>query len=514
MANRQLVLTFDIGTQSARALLANARGDILSKYQLAYEKPYYSLHAGWAEQAPAFYWDAICAVSKGLRLQSGALWDDIIAVTCTTIRDTSVCIGHDMQPVRDAILWLDKRETKGMAPIPAANRMLFKVAGLSDYTDQIRRESASNWLIQNEPDNWQKTDKFVLLSAYFNLRFTGRLVDSVANIIGHLPFDAKYNDWVKSGDHRRCLFNIENDKLCDLVEAGTILGGVTAQAAADTGIAEGLPFVVTGSDKGCETLGLSCLREDSAAISFATIASLQVTTNKYFEPKPFIPPYPAVAGGYNPEVETYRGYWLISWFKKEFAAKEVADAQALDCSPEDLLNARLKEIPPGCDGLMLQPTFTGNAITPHAKGAIIGFSDVHTRIHIYRAIIEGVNFSLLEGLREIESRGKLQVKKLFVAGGGSRSSEICQITANMFGLPLYRTQTHEACGIGSSLVAFVTMGIYKDYDEAVAAMVHVQDEFLPDMREHAVYKELFEKIYCRIFDSLAPLYHQLGNILK
>lgn len=513
MKKQPLVLTFDIGTQSARALLVDAAGTIVSKVQQSYEKPYYSLHPGWAEQQPAFYWDMICKTAQALKAQSGALWGDVIAVTCTTIRDTSVCMDSDNQPVRDAILWLDKREAKGLPPIPVANKIMFKVAGLSSYTDQVRRESASNWLIQNEPETWRKTSKFVLLSAYFNFMFTGRLVDSIANIIGHLPFDAKYNGWVKSGDNRRCLFNIENDKLCELVEAGTELGGITPEAARATGIPQGTPFIVTGSDKGCETLGLSCLREDSAAISFATIASLQVTTDRYFEPKPFIPPYPAVAGGYNPEVETYRGYWLISWFKKEFASKEVADAASLGCSPEDLLNQRLQEIPPGCEGLMLQPTFTGNAITPHAKGAIIGFSDAHTRIHIYRAIVEGVNFSLIEGLREIERRGKLQVKKLFVAGGGSRSAEICQITANMFGLPVYRTQTHEACGIGSSMVAFVSSGIYKDYNEAAAAMVHIRDEFVPDMAEHALYRALFEKIYCQIFNSLAPLYKELNGLL-
>ena len=65
-------------------------------------------------------------------------------------------------------------------------------------------------------------------------------------------------------------------------------------------------------------------------------------------------------GHYTPEIEIFRGYWLISWFKKEFAQKEVMEALESDIQPEELLNRRLKEIPAGCDGFLLQPYFTPN----------------------------------------------------------------------------------------------------------------------------------------------------------
>ncbi|WP_322413310.1 FGGY-family carbohydrate kinase, partial [Clostridium perfringens] len=147
-----------------------------------------------------------------------------------------------------------------------------------------------------------------------------------------------------------------------------------------------------------------------------------------------------------------------------------------------MLNERLKEIPPGCNGLIFQPYFTPGVVMPKARGAIIGFSDIHTRTHIYRAIIEGINFALLDGMRTIERRGKLKVDKVFVAGGGSRSDKICQITANMFGIPVCRIQTHEASGLGSSIVAFISKGVFSNIDEAVEAMVHIKDEFIPDMK--------------------------------
>jgi sugar (pentulose or hexulose) kinase len=53
----------------------------------------------------------------------------------------------------------------------------------------------------------------------------------------------------------------------------------------------------------------------------------------------------------------------------------------------------------------------------------------------------------------------VEVKKIFIAGGGSQSAEICRITASQFGLPVYRTQTHEVTAIGAAMTAFAAKGI-------------------------------------------------------
>jgi sugar (pentulose or hexulose) kinase len=143
---------------------------------------------------------------------------------------------------------------------------------------------------------------------------------------------------------------------------------------------------------------------------------------------------------------------------------------------------------------------------PKARGAIVGFSDIHTRAHIYRAIIEGINFALMDGLYTMQKRGRVKIQKLFIAGGGSQSDTVCQITANMFGLPAYRIQTYEATGLGSALVAFASMGVYKDAYEAAAKMVHIKDEFLPDPKEREMYKFLFDEVFRKIFGKLLPLY--------
>lgn len=166
----------------------------------------------------------------------------------------------------------------------------------------------------------------------------------------------------------------------------------------------------------------------------------------------FIPPYDSILPGhYTPEIEIFRGYWLISWFKKEFAQKEVIEAVELKLQPEELLNRRLKEVPAGCDGLVLQPYFTPNLTMPDAKGAVIG-------------------------------------------------------------LPVVRTQTHEVSGIGSAIPAFVSLGVFKNYKEALRVMVHKKDVFKPNRCQHEIYEKLYEEVYKQIYPKLSGIYAKMSEI--
>lgn len=507
MPNDPLVLTIDMGTQSARALLCDKQGNILAKAQKKYDPPYFSKQPGWAEQAPAFYWQAVCECCAQLKRELEPLFARVAAVTVSTIRDSCLCLDEHMEPLRDVILWLDTRES-GNTKLPPVTAALYRLVGMSDTATLQRRVSACNWLAEHEPELWQKTKKFVMLSAWLNYKLCGNLCDAIASTVGHIPFSQKNRKWMTPNDLTRPIFDVRDDQCYDLVQAGETMGRITAQASAETGIPEGLPLIATGSDKACETLGLGCMTPDTAALSFGTTATVEITLPGYVEPFPFIPPYASIMPGYyTPEVEIYRGYWLISWFKKEFAAKERMEAESAGVSVEEILNRRLHEVPPGCGGLMLHPYFTPGLVMPHARGSLIGLSDSHTRMHFYRAIIEGINFALMEGLANIEKRGKCKAKRLMVAGGGSQSAEILQITANMFGLPVQRVHTHEVTGLGSSLAAFVALGVYPDYQSAVDAMVRPQEPFMPDEEEHQLYKKLYDSTFIKVFDKLEPFYH-------
>lgn len=514
MSNNPLVLSFDCGTQSTRALLFDKKGNILCKSKIAFE-PYFSAKDGYAEQHAEFYWDKFAEAAKTLKAKAGDSWNDIIAVSVTTIRDTCVCVDKDMKPLRPIILWLDARTCSKPIHIPLMNKAIFKLSGM--YEPVIKQGIASkcNWIMQNEPEIWEKTDKYLMFSGYLNYLLTGRVVDSVASMIGHVPFDYKNLRWQTPKALTYCVTPVPKEKLCELAHPGDILGYITKEAAEYTGIPEGLPLVAAGSDKGCETLGTGCVGDGVASLSFGTTATVQITTDKYVEPTSFMPAYPAmIKGKYNPETQIFRGYWMVTWFKKEFAAHEEKLAEERGVSPESILDEMLNKIPAGSDGLVLQPYWSPILKAPEAKGAVIGFSDKHTRAHLYKAIIEGIGYGLVEGLQEMERRAKYKVNYLTVSGGGSVSNMVCQMTADMFGLPVKRVQTYETSSLGAAMTAFLAMGIYKDMEEAQKNMVRYTDTFLPDMKNHRLYQLIYEKVYKKIYSNVKPLYEGLKEVKR
>ena len=512
--NDPLVLVFDIGTQSARAVLVDRNGSILGQIREAYDTPYYSLRPNWAEQSPDYYFHRLSAACARLRAASGEDFARVAYVTITVFRDTAVCMGEDGRPLRDCILWMDQRRAENPPPMPASRRALFSLVGMSETIDMLQRTSACNWIAENEPELWAKTDKYVCLSTYLNYRLTGRIADSSASLLAKIPYDYKHRRWDEHG-LTRCAYDVPDRMLCEIVPSGTVLGGITEEAAWQTGIPRGTPVIASGSDKGCETIGLGVIRPDQAALSFGTSCSVQFTTKKYFEPTPFMPAYPAVPNDmYNPEIQLLRGYWMLTWFKENFARDVVEEAIQKGCSAEELLDARLGEVPPGSEGLLVLPHWTPGLSTPNTRGAVIGFTDTHTRLHLYRAIIEGLNFGLMEGMRGMEKRSGQKIARLYLGGGGSRSREICQITADMFGLPVSRTQTNEASALGAAVCVNVATGAYDSYENAIEHMVHIRDTFEPDPAVHAVYQRIYDEVFTDYYKTVTPLHKRLGSLMK
>lgn len=510
-----LVLTFDVGTQSARCLLVNKIGEFEDICQVKYDEPYYSRNPGWAEQRPEFYYDKLCEIAAVLCSRNQEKLGRIIAVTISTIRDTVLCLDEHNEPLRDIILWLDKRKAAYENPFGTLKELMFKLVGMGEAAKIIYRASVGNWIMQNQPEIWEKTAKYVMLPTYLNYKFTGNLVDSIANMIGHIPFDYKNRRWMSENGLTRCICNVPSEKLCKLVPSGAVIGHITEEVSRKTGIPEGLPLIATGSDKGCETLGLSVVNSNQIALSFGTTATIQMAVHKYFEPQKFMPAYPAVDNSmYNPEIEIYRGFWLLSWFIREFGAEERLEAKKRGCSPEKLLDEQIERISPGSDGLLLQPFWTPGVMNPNSLGAVVGFSDFHTRYHFYRSIIEGLDFELYHSLKNMEKRSGLRIDEIFVGGGGAKSDIVCRITADIFGIPVKRIQTHEACSIGASMVAFVAKGTFKDYNEAIRHMVREKDVFEPNPENHRTYMTLYNKAYRKIFGKLNPINKKIMGIYK
>lgn len=509
------VISIDCGTQSLRASIFSEKGELLAFEKIEYE-PYYSLNVGWAEQSPNVFWESLCKATSKLSEKEPKLFNTIEGVGLTTQRATVVVVNERGEPLRDAILWLDEREASGTPNLTFLENIAFSIIGMKEAANMAYKRSRANYLKIFEPRTWEKVHKYMLLSGYLTYKLVGEFLDSKASQVGFIPFDYKKQEWISNPNHFKWrLFGIDKEKLPKLVESTNIIGYITNKASKETKLKAGLPVIAVGGDKQCETLGMGCIESESANISLGTTATIQTTTTKYIEPIPFMPSYPSILPGrYHPEIGVFRGYWLISWFKKEFAQHEVKEAEALKTTAENLLNDRIRQIPPGSEGLMLLPTWTAGLDKPFSRGAIIGFSEKHKRIHIYRAIIEGINYALINGLEKLEKKTKCKVKKIGLSGGGAISDEIAQITADMFGVPTYRAQTNETASLGCAIATFIGIGAYKSPQEAVRHMVHVKKEFYPNYVNTNIYREYYEEIYKKIEHLLTPTYKKLKKITR
>ncbi len=508
---RDKILAIDSGTQSVRALVFDTQGRLLRKVKVAQE--HRSPRPGWAEQDADYYWEKLCEATRAVLQETSP--GQLAAVALTTQRNTVVPVDAEGRPLRPAIVWLDQRRATRWPKVSALWRGLFALAGMSSTLRYFQAESEANWLAEHEPEVWEQTAKFLFLSGYLLWRLTGRFVDSVGSQVGFVPFDYKRLEWAPPSDWKWQALPVTRSMLPDLVPPGQVLGEVTARAAEGTGIPEGLPVVSAAADKACEVLGAGGLTPEVACLSYGTTATVNTTHERYVEAVRFLPPYPAaLPGAYNLEIQIYRGYWLVSWFKREFGYRETLRARELGVSPETLFDELVRQVPPGSMGLVLQPYWSPGVKLPgpEARGAIVGFGDVHTRAHVYRAILEGLAFALREGLERCERRVGFRAQKVRVAGGGSQSDEAMQITADVFGLPAERPHVYEASGLGAAICAAVGVGLHPGFPAAVRAMTRVGARFEPEPSRQATYEALYREVYRKLYQRLQPLYRRIQKI--
>ena len=515
MQTKDLLLAVDSGTQSTKALVFDGAGRLVAGESVPLEA-YFSNRPGWAEQKPEVFWQALCRACRRLFHNPHVSADRIAGMALTTQRGTVVNLDRSGEPLRPAIIWLDQRKTYGLPPLGGLWGTLFRLVGLSGTIRYFQAEAEANWICTHQPDVWKRTYKYLLLSGYLTYRLTGRFVDSVGCQVGYLPFDYKQLRWAGRRDWKWNLLPVDRGQLPELVPPGRILGEITSSAAQETGLPKGLPLIAAAADKACEVLGSGSLDSSICCLSYGTAATINVTHKKYVEAIPLLPPYPAAIPGWHTlEVQIYRGYWMVSWFKEQFGHPEQKEADRRGVTAERLFEDLIAEIPPGSMGLMLQPFWTPGLRNPgpEAKGAVIGFGDVHTRAHLYRSILEGLAYALREGKERIEKRSNIPITGIRVSGGGSQSRSAMQLTADIFGMPAARPHLYETSGLGAAITAGVGLGFHSDYPSAVAAMTRTGEVFDPDMQNHRIYDAPYRQVYLKMYKRLKPFYKSIRDIV-
>ncbi|MGQ0587691.1 MAG: FGGY-family carbohydrate kinase [Gammaproteobacteria bacterium] len=515
MSEAKLLLAIDVGTQSARAIVFDARGHLVARAQRVFEPTYHSPQPGWGEQHPDTYWESVVACVRELWVGGSVRPADIAGISLTSQRATMVCLDGGGHVLRPAILWLDQRRCDQPPPLGPLWRSLFWLAGAGGLIRHFQQEAEANWLAQHQPALWHETRKYLFLSGYLSFRLTGNFVDSSGCQVGYVPFDYRRQAWAKHGDWKWRAVAIRPDQLPELVAPGQRLGHLARIAAEQLGLPSRLPVIAAAADKACEVLGSGAVEPDVAALSFGTTATINTTQARYVEVQRLLPAYPAaLPGAWNTEVQIYRGFWMVSWFKREFAQREQALARERNVPVESLFDELVRGVPPGSQGLTLQPYWSPGVRDPgpEAKGAIIGFGEVHTRAHFYRAILEGLAYGLRAGREQIERRTGRRIRRLVIAGGGSQSDTAMQISADVFGLPAERPEAGDTSALGAAINLAVGLGIHPDYRTAIGAMTRVGARFTPDPVAHRTYTRLYNEVYAPLYPRLRPLYERIREI--
>jgi sugar (pentulose or hexulose) kinase len=220
----------------------------------------------------------------------------------------------------------------------------------------------------------------------------------------------------------------------------------------------------------------------------------------------------AIPNAWDIEMFIHRGFWMVTWFKQEFGAREAVEAAKRGVAPEVIFDEVIRSIPPGSMGLVLQPYWSPMVYNKFAKGSMIGFGAVHTRAHIYRAILEGIGFELRRLSEVVQQRMGVKFKEIRVGGGGSKSDTAVQIAADMFGLPVSRMATSEISALGAAIDTAVATGIHPNFEVAVKAMVRKGKTFEPNPQSMKIYNDLYNDVYKKLYTIMEPVNRRIAQI--
>jgi xylulokinase len=435
-----MLLGIDLGTGSVKALLLDADGTVLAEssqpYSVKSQKP------GWAETDPEAWWKAVGVVVGRL-----AAPHRIEAIGLSGQMHGVVLADREGQPLRPAILWADMRsrdELDAYRQLPAdlqwrlANPITAGMAGPTLlWLRKQERDlyTAARWVLQ--PKDWLR------------LRLTGEIATEPSDASGTLLFDVRSHQW--AFDVIEAL-HLRTDWLPTLISSSCIAGHLTAQAAHNLGLEEGIPVVAGAADTAAAMLGSCLLGPGMVQLTIGSGAQI-------------IMPLAQPNADQSLRTHLYCAALPAQWYR--LAAIQNAGL-ALDWVREILglswseVYEAANVVPLGCEGLTFLPHLTGERtphLDPHARGAWVGLGLHHTRSHLMWAALEGVAFAIKQGMEAIASPDS-PITTLRLAGGGSLEPAWRQRLATILQVPLYSITVPTASARGAAILAGLGIGVY------------------------------------------------------
>ncbi len=503
----QYLFGIDIGTQSTRAALIDLDGHVIASastpQNMAAPRP------GWAEQDPQIWWQTTIQNIRRVFEISDIAPAQVLAIGVSgqmhgtvPIDTQGELLAHNVQ------LWCDKRPAQLVDQFTARpeTAAAYQIAGSPPVASWLGFKIL--WEKIHRPEIYTCTWKFLLPKDYINLMLTGVAATDHSEASGAFLMDAATEDW---SDELITLLGLDRAKLPDIKASAAVIGQVTDQTAALTGLSAGTPVVTGGGDMLCMLLAAGITRPGIASDVTGTSGIFSVFTEK-----PVLDPQLMnlhhVMPGWIPFGIIDSGGGALKWFRDACCESEKERAQSQGIDTYDLLSEMATEIDPGAEGLLFFPYLMGERTlgTPYARGVFFGLTPRTGKGAMVRAIKEGITFELRRTLEIVENAGH-SIDLIYHNGGGARSELWNQIKADIYQKPVRTFESSEGGILGAAILAGVGAEVYPDPAAGAEKCLHVAQEFIPNPANYSRYDALY-KIFTDLHDRFQTPYNRLKNV--
>ncbi len=495
------LLGIDLGTSSVRALLVDADGTTLALNGLNYNPDI--PRPGFAEQDPDF-WTAMAFTTISCSLSdANANADDVRALSFSGQMHGLVCVDKDGKPLRPAIIWQDQRSKHVIREMYDRLGREFIGASVQNTVATGFLLASLVWLKENEPETYGKIHRVMLPKDYLKFRLSGVIATDFSDAAGTTALDNVKLEWSRP---LLDALGLDPAMFPEILPSTAVLGTITPEAAAATGLSTKTLVVNGGADQCMQAVGNGIVEEGVFSSNIGTGGQMSAcTASPLYDPEFRTSTFAHAL----PERWSIMGAALSAGASMKWLTERVL--QLVSFKDVDTLAGA---VPAGSGGLLFLPYLAGER-TPHfdpeARGVFLGLTLGHDRRNLLRAVMEGVAFALRDSLDIILGMG-VSCTRLIASGGGANSPLWLQIQADVFNQPIEKSLNKEQACLGAAITAGIGAGIYAGYKEAADQLVRFDERiYTPDPESVRLYNELHQ-MYKKTYTVNKTLFPALARV--
>lgn len=490
-------LGIDIGTFESKGVLADHAGRIVATASTPHEM--IVPQPGWAEHRPEQdWWGDFVAITRALLTDSGVDPVQISAVAASAIGPCMLPVDAQGAPLMNGVLY--GVDTRAQAEIDQLNAAIGEDTILERCGNALTSQAVGPkilWLKNARPGLYEQTAGILTSTSYIVWKLTGETVIDHYTAANFAPlYDVTRLGW--ADDLAPDILPL--DKLPKLLWSTEIAGRITANAAAETGLAPGTPVTCGTIDAAAEAVSVGVQHTGDMMLMYgSTIFIITLTDARVRDPALWYAPW-LFPGRHASMAGLATSGTLTHWFRDNFA-RELPRDEAFS-----ILAAEAANSPPGGNGLLMLPYFSGERTPihdPNAKGAFFGLNLTHSRGDMYRALIEGIAFGT-NHVVQTYAQANQRPGRLLAVGGGTKSTLWLQSTSDISGLPQILCEKTTGASLGNAFLAALAIGAAEPED--IAAWNPVSETITAAPNDvYAKHYALFRRLYEQTRDIAASL---------